>query len=195
MDSSQASDQAREAVTPGKLVVISALVAVLFFFGLLFLERIPEIPVDIDQKPFFIPLLFVALLPLGKPTWAAAAGAALGEGLGDIIEGYEVDDVFGLVGYVIAFAVAGYIIYNRPDRKIRLAVAGLVAGLVQAIPEASAFLLFGEEALPVAVVSAAGNTVTHGLLWGAVPLLLVVPALHGRVERLLGFPALGKESV
>jgi H+/Cl- antiporter ClcA len=89
------SESIREATTPGKLVVIAALCGVLFFFGLLLTERIPEIPVDIDQKPFFIPLLFVALLPLGAPTWAAALGAALGEAFGDILEGYEPDDPIG----------------------------------------------------------------------------------------------------
>lgn len=46
-----------------KLVVIAGLTAVLFFFGLLITERVPEIPVDIDFKPFFIPFLLVALLP------------------------------------------------------------------------------------------------------------------------------------
>jgi hypothetical protein len=70
------------ATTP-KMMVVAALTAVLFFFGLLILERIPEIPVDVDFKPFFIPLLFVALLPFGKTTMAVALGAALGEAIGD----------------------------------------------------------------------------------------------------------------
>jgi hypothetical protein len=65
-----------------KLIVIAGLTGVLFFFGLLITERIPEIPVDIDFKPFFIPFLLVALLPVGAPAWAVGFGAALGEGFG-----------------------------------------------------------------------------------------------------------------
>lgn len=178
----------REATTTGKLVVIAALTGVLFYFGLLILERIPEIPVDIDQKPFFIPLLFVALLPFGKPTWAAALGAAAGEAFGDILEGFEPDDPIGFLGYIVGFALAGYVIRNRPEMKGRLIVAALIAGFVQAVIEASSFLIFGEESLGVMVQSAVGNTVTHGLLWGVIPLLILVPALHGRAERMLGFP-------
>lgn len=186
-----ATDQEiREATTPGKLVVIVALTGVLFYFGLLILERIPEIPVDIDQKPFFIPLLFVALLPLGAPSWAAAVGAALGEAFGDILEGYEPDDPIGFLGYIIGFAAAAYIIANHPRSWVRLAIAALVAAFLQAVIEASSFLIFGEESLGVTVQSALGNTLFHGL-WGllVIPLVLV---MHGRVERLLGFPTLGR---
>lgn len=56
------------------LMVISGLSAVLFFFGLMIVEPIPEIPVDIDFKPFFIPLLLVAVLPVGKPAVAGRGG-------------------------------------------------------------------------------------------------------------------------
>lgn len=72
-----------------KLTVITVLCSVLFFLALTLLEAIPEIPVDIDFKPFFIPLAFIALLPTGKPSWAVGFGAALGEALRDILEGYE----------------------------------------------------------------------------------------------------------
>lgn len=190
--STSESEALREATTPGKLVVIAALCGVLFYFGLLITERIPEIPVDIDQKPFFIPLLFVALLPLGAPAWAAAVGAALGEAFGDILEGFEPDDPIGFFAYILGFAAAAYIIRNRPLSKGRLAAAALTAGFLQAAIEASSFLIFDEENLRVTVQSALGNTLTHGVIWGVIPLLLLVPALHGRAERLLGFPPLGE---
>jgi hypothetical protein len=174
-----------------KLVVIAGLTAVLFFFGLLVTERIPEIPVDIDQKPFFIPFLFVALLPMGPPAWAVGLGAALGEGFGDILEGYEPDDAFGFVGYIVCFVVAGYIIRNRP-RNWGLVIAACIVGAgIQAVLEASTFLRFGEEALTVAVWSAIGNTITHGVIWGIIPLLILIPLLHGRIERFLGYAPLG----
>jgi hypothetical protein len=43
-------------VPASKLMGIAVLSAVLFFLSLIPLETIPEIPVDIDQKAFFIPL-------------------------------------------------------------------------------------------------------------------------------------------
>lgn len=176
--------------TAPKAMVVAALVAVLFFFGLLLFERIPEIPVDIDFKPFFIPFLFVALLPRGMATFAVALGAAVGEAIGDIIEGYEVDDPFGFAGYFIGFAVAGYLIQGRPLNWVRVSLACVVGALVQAVIEASAFLLFGEEGLGVALYSAAGNTLTHGILLGALVTVPLIRALHGRIERLLGFTPL-----
>jgi hypothetical protein len=174
-----------------KLVVIAVLCSVFFFLALTLLEVIPEIPVDIDFKPFFIPLAFVALVPLGKPTVAAGLGASLGEFLRDMLEGYEIDDPFGAVGYAVAFIMAGYLIGDRPLSRGRVFVAAALAGFVQALFEAGAFLLFGEETLKIAVWSAAGNTITHGLLMGAVPLVLIIPQLHGRIERYLGFAPRG----
>jgi hypothetical protein len=175
-----------------KSMVVAALVAVLFFFGLLIFERIPEIPVDIDFKPFFIPFLFLALLPRGPVTFAVPLGAAVGEAIGDIIEGYEVDDPFGFAGYFLGFAVMGYLVANRPLDWRRVSLACLVGAFVQAVIEASAFLVFGEEGFFVAVYSALGNTVTHGILLGAAVTVPLVYALHGRIERLLGFAPLSR---
>lgn len=175
-----------------KSVVIAGLTAVLFFFGLLITERVPEIPVDIDFKPFFIPFLLVALLP--RPTaWAVGLGAALGEGFGDILEGYEPDDAFGFVGYVICFVIAGYVIGDRPRNWLLVSLACLVGAFVQAVLEAATFLIFGGEALPVAIQSALGNTLTHGVVLGIVPTLILIPLLYGRIERLLGFAPKGEE--
>lgn len=175
------------AVPRFKLVVITGLTAVLFFLALIPFETIPEIPVDIDQKPFFIPLLMVALLPRGIPAFAIGAGAALGEGVRDLIEGYEVDDPFGFVGYILAFGIAGWIIAERPLSKWRLVLAGLFAGAFQAVFEAGALILIDSEAAGVALLSLIGNTLTHGLLWGVLPLLVAVPRIYGRIEGLLGF--------
>lgn len=175
-----------------KLVVIAGLTAVLFFFGLLITERIPEIPVDIDFKPFFIPFLLVALLPLGGPAIAVGLGAALGEGFGDIIEGYEPDDAFGFVGYVVCFVIASYMIRNRPRNWLLVSLACIVGAFVQAVFEAATFLIFGEEALPVAIQSAIGNTITHGIILGLIPTLILIPLLYGRIERFLGYAPKGK---
>jgi hypothetical protein len=176
----------RETPT-SKLVVIAVICAVLFFLALTLLEAIPEIPVDIDFKAFFIPLAFVALLPRGALTFAVALGAALGELLRDMFEGYEIDDPIGTIGYVVGFVLAGYLIGNRPWSKARLIGAGVVSGFVHAVIEASSFLLFSKETLEIALWSAFGNTVTHGIIMGAIPLVFLLPRLHGRIERYLGF--------
>ncbi|GAB2734480.1 hypothetical protein GCM10027174_04150 [Salinifilum aidingensis] len=173
--------------TTPKTMVVAALVAVLFFFGLMIFERIPEIPVDIDFKPFFIPFLFLALLPRGLPTFAIPIGAAVGEAIGDILEGYEVDDPFGFAGYFVGFAVAGYLMSGKQLNWLRISTACLVGSLVQAVIEGSAFLVFGEEGVGVTVYSALGNTVTHGIVLGALVTVPLAYALHGRIERLLGF--------
>lgn len=178
--------------SPAKLIVLAVLSAVLFFLSLVPLEAIPEIPVDIDQKAFFIPLVLIALLPKGAPTVAIALGAALGEGIRDLMEGYELDDPIGFVAYVIAFTIAGYVIGGQPRSWLRLTLASVVAGFVQAAIEASSFLIFGEEGLRVTIISALGNTVTHGIIGGAIPLLILVPLLHGRIEHLMGFAPLGQ---
>ena len=165
--------------------------AVLFFLSLLPTELIPEIPVDIDFKPYFLPLTLVALLPVGQPTLAIALGVALGEGLRDLMEGYEVDDPIGFVAYIVGFTIAGYVIGVRPLNRVVLFAGAVACAAVQGAMEASSFLIFGEEGLGVAAMTALGNTLTHGVVMGGIPLLFLVPALHGRFERHLGFAPKG----
>lgn len=170
-----------------KLTVVAVLTSVVFFLSLTVLEAIPEIPVDIDFKPFFIPLAFVALLPPGAPALAVGLGAALGEALRDLLEGYEIDDPVGFFGYILAFWVAGFVTGARRTGPLRLAVVGPLAAALQSGVEASSFLVFGEAGVRTAVLSFFGNIITHGVLLGTLPLLWLVPQLHGRVERYLGF--------
>jgi len=173
---------------PGpKLVAIAAISAVLFALGLIVTERFGEIPVDIDWKPFFLVYLLIALLPFGSPTLALGLGAALGEGFLDILEGYELDDPFGFVGYVVGFFVAGMFFANQPGKWFKITVGTIIGALVQAAFEGAALLLLDGEAFNVALRSAGGNTVTHGIILGAIPTLILVPLFRGRIERLLGF--------
>ncbi|MEO1013922.1 MAG: hypothetical protein AAFX08_01915 [Pseudomonadota bacterium] len=180
-----------EAIAPSRSMAVLGVTAVLFFLALLPFELIPEIPVDIDSKPFFLPLAFCALLPARQTALAIGLGVALGEGLRDLMEGYELDDPIGFFGYVIGFWAASHIYAIAPRNKLLLVFGAIVCAFVQAAFEASSFLLFGAEALSVAVWSAFGNTITHGVIWGAIPLLFLVPALRGRFERHLGFAPLG----
>lgn len=174
-----------------QLTVISGLSAVLFFLVLVPIDSIPEIPVDIDFKPYFVPLTLVALLPVGRASLAVGFGAAVGEGLRDILEGYEIDDGPGFVSYVLAFALAGYVIGQHPRSRARLAAGALLAGLVNAVVEAASFALLGAKGMDVAVESAVGNTLTHGLIAGAIPLMFVAPRFVGKIERFLGYAPKG----
>jgi len=88
---------------------------------------------------------------------------------------------------IICFAIAGYIIGNRPRNYLLVSVACIVGAFVQAVMEAATFLVFGEEALNVAILSAFGNTATHGIALGLIPTLILIPLLYGRIERFFGY--------
>jgi hypothetical protein len=165
----------------GRALLLGVVSAVLFGVGLYFTELVPEVLTDVDLKPFFVPYLLIAAVPFGIPTLSIAFGGAVGEGFLDIFEGYELDDPFGFLGYVFGFFVFGWFLENvaeDPTDRSTLAVAALLAALVQALFEGVALVIFGAESGPVdAVVSVLGNTVTHGLLLGAVPLVVLYPLL------------------
>jgi energy-coupling factor transporter ATP-binding protein EcfA2 len=187
--------QNHSTVSTPQFIAIVGITAVLFFLSLIPLEVIPEIPVDIDQKAFFIPFLLAVLLPVGRATLAVGLGMALGEGIRDLMEGYELDDPFGFVGYVACVLVFGYMAGGRPLNRPWLALSAVVGAAVQSAFEAATLLLFGSEAWTVALYSGLGNTFTHGVLGGAIPLVLVVPLMHGRFERLLGVAPKGAQPV
>ncbi|GAB4237658.1 MAG: hypothetical protein Kow00121_64680 [Elainellaceae cyanobacterium] len=175
-----------------KLTVVTVVVAVTFFLALTIVEAIPEIPVDIDFKPFFIPMTFAALVPRAwGPLLAVGLGGMLGEFLRDLLEGYEIDDPIGAIGYVVGFVAGGYLVGDRPLNKARLAFAVFMSGLIHAVIEATALVLFDNELLQVAVWSAVGNTICDGIILGAIPAVLLMPRLYGRVERYLGFAPRG----
>lgn len=174
-----------------KLLVIAVIVGVTFAIGL-FLFDFFEIPVDVDFKPFFIPLVIAILVPNGWPLAAVALGSVLGEAVRDFFEGYEIEDIPGLVGFFISFIMAGYLIGNDPLNKTRVFMVATFTGAFQAAFEAATFLFFGDVGFWVALWSWFGNSVTHGIIMGALPTIWIVPQLHGRVERYLGFPPRGK---
>ncbi len=179
------------ALSQARLTALMSVTAVLFFFALLPFELIPEIPVDIDAKPFFVPFALAALLPGRQTALAIGLGVALGEGLRDVMEGYELDDPIGFVGYVVGFWVAGTIFAIAPRNPVVLMGGAIIGAGVQAFMEASSFLLFGAEALSVALFSAIGNTISHGIFFGALPMLFFIRALRGKFEMALGFAPAG----
>ncbi|MFB6298487.1 MAG: hypothetical protein ABEH56_08205 [Salinirussus sp.] len=167
-------------------LAVGVLSAALFAGGLLVTESIPEFAVDVDFKPFFVPYLLIAFVPYGTATLSVAGGAAVGEGMLDISEGYELDDPFGFIGYVVGFLTFGWYlktVADDPSDPRSQAVAATVGAFVQAVFEGVAFSIF-EAGAPLinAAVSVLGNTVTHGVVLGAVPLVVLYPFLEDRVS-------------
>lgn len=177
-------------------MVIAGISAVLFVGGLLLTEfaGVPEFFGDTDFKPFFLAYLLAALLPYGAATLSVGFGMALGEGILDVVEGYAADDPFGFVGYVVGLWAFAYVLHELgdPDNRLHMSVAAIVGAFVQIAIEGVAYLLIDGETLAFYAINVFGNTVTHGVVLGFVPLLFVYPLLHGRLERYLGFAPQGR---
>jgi uncharacterized membrane protein (Fun14 family) len=123
-------------------------------------------------------------VPWGTPTIAAAVGATLAEGILDFFEGIEPDEPFGWAGYVVGFTVAGYFMKD-PSDTVKLAIGAVLGGFVQFATEGVVFIVIENEALSVYATALAGNTLTHGIILGAIPLVPTVALLRGRMERVL----------
>ncbi|MDG5777515.1 hypothetical protein VB773_13395 [Haloarculaceae archaeon H-GB2-1] len=171
-----------------RLLALALLSAVVFGIGVYVAEIPAEIGLDVDFKPFVIPYLLIAVLSFGRSTLAVGFGAAMGEGYLDVAEGYELDDPLGFVGYVVGFLAFGYLLHRvapRPDDRRWQMLAALGGAFVQAAFEGVAFILLAEADVGTVAASILGNTVTHGLLFGAIPLVVLYPVVRDRVaERL-----------
>jgi len=164
--------------------------AVLFGAGLLLTEAVGELAVDVDFKPFFVTYLFLSVVRFGIPTLIVGLGGALAEGVIDVFEGYELDDPIGFLGYMIGFTAFGWYLAERADDPASpraLTVGALLGAAVQALFEGIAFLIFESSAhLFDASVSVIGNTISHGLLLGAIPLVLLRPRFCQLIGRIRG---------
>jgi len=161
-----------------RLVTLLTVGAVVFALGVGVAELGGELGNDVDFKPFFLVYLLVALVSFGGPTLALGLGAAMGEGVHDLIEGYEADEPLGFIGFIVGFAVFGWLLHrvapDPGDRRWQVSAA-VVGAFVQALFEGFAFL-FVTDVTPVeAGMSVAGNTVTHGVVLGAIPFVLLYP--------------------
>ena len=165
-----------------RTALLGILSALLFGIGVAMTEIPGELLVDIDLKPFFIPYLLILLSPFGIPTLSIALGGALGEGFLDVFEGYELDDPFGFLGYAFGFYVFGlYLdrVASDPTSRRAWTIAALLGAFIQALLEGIAFLIFEPtKGVGPVVLSVLGNTATHGLILGAIPLFVLFPYLR-----------------
>lgn len=180
----------------GTLIVIAGLTAVLFAGGLALSEGAGELGMDIDWKPFFVVYAVILFVPWGTPTVAAAVGATIAEALGDIFEGAAPDDPFGWAGYAVGFTVFGALVKGDTDNYTRMAVAAMIGGFVQiaieglwvfaiGLEESATFFGISTQAAPTFyAITVVGNTITHGIILGALALIPTVSALESRADRL-----------
>ena len=168
-------------IDPLRLIGVGCLSALLFAAGLLLTEAPGELALDVDLKPFFLPYLLIAAMRYGLPTLSVGLGAAMGEGVLDIVEGYELDDPIGFIGYVVGFTLFGWYLHRVADdptaRRAQI-TAAVLGALAQAAFEGLAFVLFATDAHTLdAVASVLGNSLTHGVVLGAIPLVWLYPWL------------------
>ncbi|MFC7141355.1 hypothetical protein ACFQMA_16140 [Halosimplex aquaticum] len=183
-----ASDRPERGPGPmARNAMLGAASAVLFILGLLITESFGETAVDVDLKPFFAPYLLIAVARFGIPTLSVGLGAALGEGVIDVFEGYELDDPVGFIGYVVGFTAFGWYVHEvstDPRRPRSLLVGATLGAFVQAAFEGVAYLAFEASAGYVgASVSVVGNTAAHGVILGGLPLVVLLPRVSDRLER------------
>ncbi|WP_181861633.1 hypothetical protein [Haloplanus salinus] len=171
--------------SPLRMIGIGVVSCLLFIAGLLLTEAPGEVATDVDLKPFFLVYLLVAVCRFGFPTLSAGLGAAVGEGVLDVFEGYELDDPIGFIGYVVGFTVFGWYLHRvagDPSDGRAQVVAAVLGAFAQAFAEGVAFLAIDADAgVTAAAVSVGGNTVTHGVVLGAIPLVLLYPTVAGYV--------------
>jgi hypothetical protein len=183
--SEQRAERDTRGIDPLHVVGVGVLSGLLFTVGLLVTEAPGELALDVDLKPFFLPYLLIAVVRYGFPTLSAGLGAAVGEGALDIVEGYELDDPVGFIGYVVGFTLFGWYLHrvaDDPTARRTQAVAAILGAFGQAAFEGLAFLVFATDASPLdAGVSVVGNTVTHGVILGAIPFVVLYPWLESLV--------------
>ncbi|WP_049934910.1 hypothetical protein [Haloplanus natans] len=183
----QRAERGARGIDPLHVVGVGVLSGLLFTVGLLVAEAPGELALDVDLKPFFLPYLLIAVVRYGFLTLSAGLGAAIGEGALDVAEGYELDDPVGFIGYVVGFTLFGWYLHrvaNDPTARRAQTVAAILGAFGQAVFEGLAFLVFATDASPLdAGASVVGNTVTHGVVLGAIPLVVLYPWLEPLVEK------------
>ncbi|MDO5678015.1 MAG: hypothetical protein Q4G35_10970 [Propionibacteriaceae bacterium] len=190
-----------DLTTPQKLMIFVLSMA-LFGLANIILEIIPDVtigPVDISVAYFvFVPLAMVALF---SPFWAAL-GAPLGEIVFvDLLMGdfSGLAEVEGYLQMFLALYIAGSLIRNpRSKGQIWMGAILIVVidKLLSAIVDLAKVWLALEDpeyvdGLPESILFLEGlgfgvDIITSGILFGAIPAMWLIPALHGKIEPLLG---------
>lgn len=190
-----------ELSTSQKLMVF---VLSMSLFGLsnIILEIIPDPsigPVDVSVSYMvFVPLTIAALF---SPLWAAL-GAPLGEIVfTDLLMGdfSGLAEVEGYLQMFLAVYIAGSLIRNprsRPQIVLGAIMLVLVDKVLSAVVDLSKVWIGVEDAefveglpesmLTLEVLGLGVDVLMSGILLGVIPALWLIPALHGKIEPLMG---------
>ena len=189
-------------LTTSQKLMIFVLSMSLFGLANIILEIIPDPsigPVDISVSYMvFVPLTIAALF---SPFWAAL-GAPLGEIVfTDLLMGdfSGLAEIEGYLQMFLAVFIAGSLIRN-PRSKGQIAVGAIVLVLVDkilsAIVDLSKVWIGVEDAefveglpqsmLALETLGLGVDVVMSGILLGAIPAVWLIPALHGKIEPLMG---------
>ncbi|WP_300344125.1 cell division protein FtsQ [Nesterenkonia sp.] len=197
-------DQGRRPLdlTPPQKLMIFVLSMSMFGLSNILLEIIPDLtigPFDLSVSYFvFVPLTLAALL---SPFWVAL-GAPLGEIIfTDLLMGdfSGLAEVEGFLQMFLAIFIAGSVIRN-PRNRAQIAVGAVLVVFIDKLLSAAVDLTkvwVGVEdaeyveGLPESMLVLEGvgfgiDIIISGVLFGVLPALWLVPALHGRIEPLLG---------
>lgn len=187
--------------TPQKLMVFVLSMA-LFGLSNIILEIIPDLtigPFDFSIAYFvFVPLTMAALF---APFWVAL-GAPLGEIIfTDLLMGdfSGLAEIEGFIQMFLAIFIAGSVI-RSPRNRVQVAIGALlivfIDKLLSAAVDLSKVWIGVEDAefvegLPESMLLIEGvgfgiDIIISGILFGILPALWLVPALHGRIEPLMG---------
>ena len=187
--------------TPQKLMIFVLSMA-MFGLASIILEIIPDItigPVDVSVSYFvFVPLTMVALF---SPFWAAL-GAPLGEIVFvDLLMGdfSGLAEIEGFIQMFLALYIAGSVIRN-PRSKAQIWLGAILVVVIDKLLSAVVdlakvwFALEDPEyveGLPESILFLEGlgfgvDLLMSGILFGAIPAMWLIPALHGKIEPLLG---------
>jgi len=186
---------------PQKLMIFVLSMA-LFGLSNILLEIIPDVsigPVDISVAYFvFIPLTMAALF---SPFWAAL-GAPLGEIIfTDLLMGdfSGLSEVEGFIQLFLAIYIAGSLIRN-PENRMQITIGAItivfIDKLLSAVVDLAKVWVGVEEAefvegLPESMLLLEGigfgvDIIISGIIFGVLPALWLIPALHGKIEPLMG---------
>lgn len=194
--------QSRSDLTTSQKLMVFVLSMSLFGLSNIILEVIPDPaigPVDISVSYMvFVPLTMVALF---SPFWAAA-GAPLGEIIfTDLLMGdfSGLAEIEGYIQMFLALYIAGSLIRNPQSRK-QIAIGALLVVIIDkalsAIVDLAKVWIGVEDAdmvegLPESILAleAIGfgvDIIMSGIIMGVIPAIWLIPALHGRIEPLMG---------
>lgn len=192
----------RTELSTSQKLMIFVLSMSLFGLSNIILEIIPDPsigPVDVSVSYMvFVPLTVAALF---SPFWAAL-GAPLGEIVfTDLLMGdfSGLAEVEGFLQMFLAVFIAGSLVRN-PRSRVQIAIASVVLVLVDkvlsTVVDLSKVWIGVEDAelveglpqsmLALEAIGLGVDVIMSGVLLGAIPAMWLIPALHGKIEPLMG---------